>query len=207
MVGLASTRASSVYLLSIRVDLLDAQRCGFARTGSRLGRPRRGAHSQGRVALQRAMAGRAPGLYRHRLVRTPQARRAVGGLPPVLHALPLSLTVGGLSGDPFPAPAERLARGTRTRRRQAALLFARSSPTRGPQSCGAARPARTASRQREWRGSPGARGGRLRNRVDQGERRTTTEACRPPGALAERIDLVGLRVLQYVLGRRVAAKG
>ena len=54
--------------------------------------------------------GAAPGVHRRRLVRAPAPGRAVGGLPAVLHALPLSADAAGLQGPAVSRAAARVAR-------------------------------------------------------------------------------------------------
>ena len=60
------------------------------------GRARRGLHPQGRLALQHPVAGRAAGLHRHPVLRAARRRRALGRLPAVLRADPLSPDAAGL---------------------------------------------------------------------------------------------------------------
>ena len=80
-------------------------------------RAARGPGAQGRVAVQRAVARHATGVHRRRLVRAPAPGRAVGGLPAVLHAVPVSADAAGLQGPAVPRGAARLARRHRPARR------------------------------------------------------------------------------------------
>ena len=88
--GVRRARPRAVRLLSVRVDLRHAEGRGAAASRADAGRARGGHDPEGRLALQRAVAGRAAGLHRHPELRAAEPRRALGRLPPVLRALPLS---------------------------------------------------------------------------------------------------------------------
>ena len=70
----------------------------------------RGPRAEGLHALQRAVQGRAADVRGRRLVRAHARGRAVGRLPPVLHALPLPAAAPVGEGRAVPALAARLDR-------------------------------------------------------------------------------------------------
>ena len=123
----AAPRARAVRLLPVRVAVLDAQGRGAAAARAQPARAARGPRAQGRVAVQRAVARHAAGVHRRRLVRAPAPGRAVGGLPAVLHAVPVSADAAGLQGPAVPRGAARLARRDRAARRARACSPASAS--------------------------------------------------------------------------------
>ena len=78
--------------------------------------------AEGLDALQRPVQGRAAGVRRHRLLRAPARGRALGRLPPVLHALPLPAAAAVGEGRALPALAARLDRRHHADRRCAACM-------------------------------------------------------------------------------------
>ena len=106
----APARAHPVRVVPVRVDVLDAEgrRARAAGPAPRGARARHG--PEGLHALQRPVPRRAPGVRGHRLVRAPARGRAVGGLPPVLHALPVSAAAPGREGRAVPPLDARVDR-------------------------------------------------------------------------------------------------
>ena len=107
--GRPAPRAPPGADLPVRVDLLDAAgRRPPAARPQPVG-PRRGRADQGRHVVQRPVRRLAAGVHRPRVVRATGARRAVGGLPPVLRAVPQPPLPAGDRRHPVPALAPGLA--------------------------------------------------------------------------------------------------
>ena len=100
--GRAAPRARAVRLLPVRVAVLDAQGRRAAAARPQPARAARGPDAQGRLAVQRAVPRHGARVHRRRLVRAAAPGRAVGRLPAVLHALPLSADAAGLQGPALP---------------------------------------------------------------------------------------------------------
>ena len=167
------------------------------------GRSRREPHPQGLLAVQRPVAGREAGLHRRRLVRVTSGGRAVGRLPPVLHALPLSAPASGVQGRPVPALAAGQARRDRAAGVPGPHVVPRpafgeacsvtSFSTRGSS---AATPTRIAT-------SRGAAGGRLQEGADRRERDAAGKACPQARMATGSYGLVRLRAAGALHGCRL----
>ena len=165
------------------------------------------ARAQGRDALQRPVARHSAGLRRRGLVRAAARGRAVGGLPPVLLALPLPAPPPVLEGHALPAVCSAAAsRASRRRRcaacsRPATASARRAHPRRAAQPPGA--PLRRARRRRQARAALG----RLPAGADRGQRAAARAARLAPRWAPGALHVVGLRGDDELLLRRRGPQG
>ena len=178
--GGAAPRADSLRLLSLRVDLRDAPRRGAAAARPQLAALEEGLTLKDATPYNVQFRGSRAGLHRRRLVRAPARGRALGRLPAVLHALPLSAAPAGLPRRCLPALAARLDRRHHARGEAARLLGpARPPPPRRPHPRRPARSARAPLRgARRRRGQGGAEEGQLQAGADRRQRAAAAQARR-----------------------------
>ena len=167
----------------------------------------RGHDPQGLLALQRAVAGRAAGVRGRRLLRGAARGRALGGLPAVLHALPLSAPAPGLPGRALPPVAARGDRRHHPRAVREPAGRRRPAPAGGLHPRADARAPREPPRRPRRRGARRAPGGGLQARAHRGERARAPEARRQArvGAREHGVDRVRARQLVLPRGRRAQA--
>ena len=111
--GAAAARAAAVRLIPVRVAVRDAARGGAAAALAARRGTGRGLRAQGRLAVQRPVARLGTGVRGRRLLRAAARGRALGRLPPVLRALPLSADAAGLPRRRATAVAAREPRRDR----------------------------------------------------------------------------------------------
>ena len=140
-------------------------------------------------AVQRAVARQPAGVHRRRLVRAAAAGRAVGRLPPVLHAVPVPADAAGLQGPAVPR-ACCAARSTASRRTTPAPCSPRRATASGGRVLERA-PARAARGALRRRRRDARSSGAAARRVQQGDPR------REPRQ-AEKL----VRRLRWAAGRR-----
>ena len=143
--------------------------------------PRRVADGEGQLAVQRAVARRRAGVHRRRLLRTPARGRAVGRLPAVLHAVPLSADASGVHRRPVPAVAARRARRDRAARGARGVLSrARPAAPRRADERASCTPDWSAAtpRSRDARCERELRSRRLQRRDHPGQRAAHAQARR-----------------------------
>src|ERR671925_771309 len=104
----------------------------------------------------------------------------MGGLSPVLHALPLSALPAGVPRRPFPTLASRLARGNHAARVSTAAQLSRPLPPRRPHARPPPQPPRAALRRASGGREERAPRRRLSQRPHRGERPRAGEARSPP---------------------------
>ena len=160
--GGAPARADPVRLVSVRVDVLDAQGRRAAPARPAAGRPRARPRPQGLDARTTCSSGaRARCSSTSGSFERLRAGRAVGRLPPVLHALPVPAAAAGAEGRALPAVAARLARGHHGDRDARPDVGARPLPPRSADPRLPARTARAPLRGSRRRGQGRAAAGRL----------------------------------------------
>ena len=171
-----------------------------------LAAPRARHGPEGLDALQRPVQGRAPDLRRRRLLRADARGRAVGGLPPVLHALPVSAAAPVGEGRAVPALAARLDRRHQAERDAPADELPRPLPQGRLHQRDPPREARGALRRQAAAGE-GRGQARLQEGAVRGERAQDAQARRAAslGPAGGRLDRV--RRAQQLHGRRRAAQG
>ena len=154
-----------VRLVPVRVDVQPAE----GRRAADPRRPARGARRrvrpEGRQRVQRPVPPRATDAHRQPVVRAGRARCAVGGLPPVLRALPRPARADGLRRHPVRDDPARLPRRHPARSGEQAPAAPDPAATRsgGPHPPPRARPAALCGRggrgRVPWRDEPESPGG------------------------------------------------
>ena len=161
---------------------------------------------EGLDALQRAVHGRAPDLRRRRLVRAHTRGRALGGLPAVLHALPVPAAPSVREARAVPALAARLDRRHHAERDAPADELPRPLPQGRLHQRDPAREARGALRRQAAAGE-GRGQARLQEGAVRGERAQDAQARRAAVVGPARGRLDRLRRAQQLHGRRRSPQG
>ena len=159
--------------------------------------------------VQRPVPGRAAGVRRRRVVRAAARGRALGRLPPVLHALPLPAAAAGVQGRALPAVAARLDRRHHARRRCAPCVVPRPLPqaaSRPTSSCTRGSSAATRSRGRRGQGGAARQAGFSKELIVANVRRCASSSPRldwdPPQGV-----WTGVRRAQHLHRRGRRAQG